>query len=62
VTMEYTGWLYDTSKPENKGNKCVSNLRGAIKQQSDSSFPDLILPLARATSLPRLVSVASLEV
>lgn len=24
VTMEYTGWLYDTSKPENKGNKSVS--------------------------------------
>jgi FK506-binding protein 1 len=23
VTMEYTGWLYDTSKPENKGKKFV---------------------------------------
>jgi FK506-binding protein 1 len=23
VTMEYTGWLYDPSKPENKGNKSV---------------------------------------
>lgn len=21
VTMEYTGWLYDTSKPENKGKQ-----------------------------------------
>jgi hypothetical protein len=21
VTMEYTGWLHDTSKPENKGNQ-----------------------------------------
>ena len=24
VTMEYTGWLYDPSKPENKGDKSVS--------------------------------------
>jgi FK506-binding protein 1 len=23
VTMEYTGWLYDTSKPQNKGDKSV---------------------------------------
>jgi FK506-binding protein 1 len=21
VTMEYTGWLYDTSKPDNKGKQ-----------------------------------------
>ena len=26
VTMEYTGWLYDTSKPDNKGNKCVASI------------------------------------
>jgi len=26
VTMEYTGWLYDTSKPENKGNKFDSSV------------------------------------
>lgn len=24
VTMEYTGWLYEPSKPENKGNKFVT--------------------------------------
>jgi FK506-binding protein 1 len=26
VIMEYTGWLYDTSKPENKGNQSVLDL------------------------------------
>ena len=26
VTIEYTGWLKDTSKPDNKGAKCVDFL------------------------------------
>ncbi len=25
VTMEYTGWLKDTSKPNNKGSQCVDS-------------------------------------
>lgn len=27
VTIEYTGWLKDTSKPDNKGNKFVTARR-----------------------------------
>ena len=26
VSMEYTGWLYDANKPDNRGNKSVSVL------------------------------------
>ena len=26
VTMEYTGWLYEPSKPENKGHKFVPRI------------------------------------
>lgn len=30
VTMEYTGWLFDPSKPDNKGNQCVHLVRDLL--------------------------------
>lgn len=30
VTIEYTGWLKDTSKPDNKGNKYVHTISATV--------------------------------
>lgn len=34
INMEYTGWVYDASKPGNKGSQYVCDLQCQILQQS----------------------------
>lgn len=71
VTIEYTGWLKDESKPNNKGKQYVSApcfLRTSlslVKELIKDSFfptPDSILPSAAATLLSRLASDRSSRV
>lgn len=41
VIMGYTGWLKDTSKPENKGKKYVGEL--ALRSASASMLPSALI-------------------
>lgn len=63
VLIEYTGWLKDTSQPDNKGKQyghCPCHPFGSANL---STLPaDSILPSAVATFRPRLALVRSSEV
>lgn len=70
VTIEYTGFLKDTSKPDNKGKQYAFPLPsvkgpyspGIETDSSTSTAKDSTAPLAVATLLPRLALARSSRV
>jgi hypothetical protein len=61
VSMEYTGWLFDATKPDNKGGEkpCVASRSFSFVANELQGSTHL---WAAATSTPRLVLAESFEV